>query len=79
MPHAFTPREDDPEPAASGSRLGGPPTKRTAAGVLDPPGPPRRPIKGSGPTPRIPRPVIRALALLILLGLVAAVIAYFWK
>jgi len=79
MPHAFTPREEEPQPETGGSRLGGPPHKSTAAGILDPPVPPRRPVKGLGPIPSLPRPVIRVLAILILLGFAAGVIAYFWK
>jgi hypothetical protein len=79
MPHMFTPREEGPQPEAGGNRRGAPPLRHTAAAVLDPPGPPRRPIKGSGATPAIPHPTIKILALLILLALVAALLVYLWK
>jgi hypothetical protein len=42
MPYEFTDYEPAPEPQASSSRAGGPPRKLTAAGVLDPPVPPKR-------------------------------------
>jgi hypothetical protein len=70
MPYLFTPREEEPEPQAGGSRLGGPPRKHTAAGVLDPPVPPRKP---PGPIPAIPRSMLaKIFAVVILLGLAAA-------
>jgi hypothetical protein len=76
MPYEFAPHEEDLEPEAGGSRLGGPPRKHTAAGILDPPVPPR---KSPRPTPAIPRPAIRIVAILILVGIAAAMIVYFWK
>jgi hypothetical protein len=36
MPHQFTEYEDEPQPQSSSRRSGGPPRKRTGAGVLDP-------------------------------------------
>jgi hypothetical protein len=70
MPYSFNPREEEPEPEAGGSRLGGPPRKYTAAGVLDPPVPPRKP---PSPIPAIPRStLIKIIAVVILLGLAAA-------
>lgn len=76
MPHEFHPREQEPEPEAGGRRTGGPPTKHTAAGVLDPPVPPRKP---PSPIPAIPRPAVRILAILILLAIAAGIIVYFWR
>ncbi len=76
MPYAFEHHDEELEPEAGGSRLGGPPRKHTAAGVLDPPVPPRKP---PSPIPTIPRPLLRILAILILLGLAAGIIVYFWK
>jgi len=35
MSYDFTKREDEPEPQAAGSRIGGPPRKLTAAEFLD--------------------------------------------
>jgi hypothetical protein len=75
MPHTFQPREEEPEPEAGGSRLGGPPRKHTAAGVLDPPVPPRKPLS---PIPGIPRPIFRILTMAILIGIAAAIILYFY-
>lgn len=67
MPHEFHPREEEPEAEAGGRRIGGPPNKHTAAGVLDPPVPPRKP---PGPIPAIPRStLIKIFAIVILLGL----------
>lgn len=67
MVYEFTPDEQEPEAQAAGGWYGGPPRRYTAAGVLDPPVPPKKPIP---PTPAIPRPVIKWLAAFILLGLV---------
>jgi hypothetical protein len=73
--HAFTSREEEPEPAAGGSRWGGPPHKHTAAGVLDPPVPPRKP---PSPIPAIPRStLVKIFAVLILLGLAAVAFLIF--
>lgn len=71
MPYAFNPREEEPEAEAGGRRIGGPPNKYTAAGVLDPPVPPRKP---PGPIPAIPRSaLIKIIAIVILLGIGAIV------
>jgi hypothetical protein len=77
MPHEFTEREDELEPQASGGHSVSPPRKRTAAGVLDPPFPPKKPLR---PIPWIPLPVvIRFFAALILIGLALAMLMIFWK
>ena len=76
MAHEFTPDEREPEAEAAGSRYGGPPRRYTAAGVLDPPVPPKKPIP---PTPAIPRPVIKWLAAAILLGLALSALMMFLK
>ena len=44
MPHSFTDYDPEPELQSSG-RFGGVPPKRTGIGVLDPPVPPRNPLK----------------------------------
>jgi hypothetical protein len=75
MPHTFQPREEEPEPEAAGSRLGGPPRKHTAAGVLDPPVPPRKP---PSPIPAIPHPIVKILALAFLVGIALTTILYFY-
>jgi hypothetical protein len=77
MPYEFRRHEEELEPEAGGSRLGGPPHKHTAAGVLDPPVPPRKP---PSPIPAIPPSVIvKIFAVLILLGVGAAVVFMFLK
>ena len=76
MVYEFTPDEREPEVQPAGSRYGGPPRKYTAAGVLDPPVPPKKPIP---PTPALPRPVIKVLAAVILLGLAFAAMMVFLK
>lgn len=43
MPYEFRHWEEEPEPQSSSARIGGPPRKSTGIGVLDPPGPPKRP------------------------------------
>lgn len=64
MPYEFTEYEAEPEPQASSGRAGRPPRKNTAAGVLDPPVPPRRP---PGPLASIPAKWwIRAFAGIVL-------------
>lgn len=73
MPHEFHPREKEPEAEAGGRRIGGPPSKHTATGVLDPPVPPRKP---PGPIPAILRStLIKIFAIAILIGL--AILAFF--
>src|SRR5580700_4739937 len=42
MHYEFTEWEQEPEPEASSSRIGGPPRKVTGIGILDPPLPPKR-------------------------------------
>ena len=77
MAYEFTPREGEPEPEASGSRLGGPPLKHTAAGVLDPPFRPKKPVP---PTPAIPfSAVVRFFVILILVGLAIGALLMWWK
>jgi hypothetical protein len=77
MPHEFIRREEDLEPQAAGSRSGRPPSKRVAAGVLDPPVPPRKPLHS---IPEIyPSVLFRVLAALILVGMAIAVVAMFSK
>jgi hypothetical protein len=77
MPHEFTRREEELEPQAGGSRSGRPPSKHTAAGVLDPPVPPRKPLS---PIPDIHRSkLFRVLVALILIGLAIAAAAAIWK
>jgi hypothetical protein len=51
MPYEFTEYEHEPEPQASSGRAGSPPRRLTAAGVLDPPVPPKR---SPGPLVSIP-------------------------
>jgi hypothetical protein len=43
MPHDFSEWEEELEPQPSSARSGGPPRSSKGIGVLDPPGPPRRP------------------------------------
>ena len=43
MPYEFRQWEEELEPQPSSARLGGPPRKLTGIGLLDPPGPPKRP------------------------------------
>jgi hypothetical protein len=67
MAHEFIRREEEPEPQASGSRSGTPPRKRTGVSVLDPPFPPKKPLRL---IPAIPQSaLIRAFAVVILVGL----------
>jgi hypothetical protein len=76
MSYSFRQHEEEPEPQAAGSRMG-PPRKYTAAGVLDPPVPPRKPLS---PIPSIPTSLLaKIIAALILLGIVASVAAYFFR
>lgn len=75
MAYEFIPREEEPQPQPAGSRLGGPPRKHIAVGVLDPPLRPKKPIE---PNPPIERSALtRWIVILILAGLVvlAAAIA----
>jgi hypothetical protein len=77
MAHEFIPREVEPEPQTAGSRYGGPPRKQTGVDVLDPPFPPKKPLR---PIPWIPRSAIaRFLAVVILTGLAVATLAIVWK
>ncbi|HUL15080.1 MAG TPA: hypothetical protein VLV88_03730 [Terriglobales bacterium] len=71
MPYEFHERESELEPEPSSSRGGVPPSKWTAAGVLDPPGPPKRPV---GPIPAVPTSwFMRILAILLLVGVGGAI------
>jgi hypothetical protein len=77
MPYEFTEYEDELEPDAAGSRRGSPPRKHSAAGVLDPPIPPRKPLS---PIPSIPiSALVKILAVLILLGIGVAAFLYMFK
>jgi len=74
MPYEFTEYEGDLEPQASSRLGGGPPRKVTAAGVLDPPIPPKRP---PGPLASIPAKWwLRAFAAAVLVAIVAAILAF---
>jgi hypothetical protein len=67
MPHDFQEWEEELEPQPS-ARIGGPPRKLTGIGLLDPPGPPKRP---PGPLAALPASFLkRLLAGLILAGTV---------
>jgi hypothetical protein len=67
MPYEFREWEEELEPQASSARVGGPPHKSSGIGVLDPPGPPKRP---PGPLAALPASfLLRLLAALILAGL----------
>jgi hypothetical protein len=72
MPHEFAEYDHEPEPSASSARSGDPPRRSTGIGVLEPPGPPKRPL---GPIPSAPTSLIwRVAAALVLAGL--AVMTY---
>ena len=63
--------QEELEPQASSARRGGPPRKLTGIGVLDPPGPPKRPL---GPLAALPSSfLVRLLAGVILAALAALV------
>jgi hypothetical protein len=67
MPYEFQEWEEEPEALASSARIGGPPRKSAGLGVLDPPGPPKRP---SGPLAGRPAFFLtRLFAGLVLAGL----------
>jgi hypothetical protein len=68
MPYDFQEWEEELEPQPSSARIGGPPRKLRGIGVLDPPGPPKRP---PGPLAALPASFLkRLLAGLILAGTV---------
>lgn len=68
MPYDFQEWEEELEPQPSSARIGGPPRKLTGIGLLDPPGPPKRP---PGPLAALPVSFLkRLLAGLILAGTV---------
>jgi hypothetical protein len=68
MPYDFQEWEQELEPQTSSARIGGPPRKLTGIGVLDPPGPPKRP---PWPFAALPASFLkRLLAGLILAGTV---------
>ncbi len=72
MPYEFTEWEEEPEPQTSSARSGSPPRKHIGIGILDPPGPPKRP---PGAIPAIPwSSVLRGFALLILVGLTLGIV-----
>ncbi|MGB6684432.1 MAG: hypothetical protein WBH24_12370, partial [Candidatus Acidiferrum sp.] len=72
MPYEFREWEEELEPQAASARLGGPPRKWTGIGVLDPPGPPKRP---PGPLAALPSSfLIRFLAGMILVSLVLLIL-----
>jgi hypothetical protein len=67
MPFEFLEWEEELAPQASSSGRGAPPRNSTRIGVLDPPGPPKRP---AGPIAAFPASFLtRLLAWLILGGL----------
>jgi hypothetical protein len=71
MPHEFTEWEHGPEAQASSGRSGIPPRKFTAAGVLDPPVPPKRPV---GPVRGTPASLLlRVLAGVVLTAILVSV------
>jgi hypothetical protein len=77
MPHEFISREEEPDPQAAGGRSVGPPRKHIAAGVLDPPFPPKKPLE---PIPAAPRStLVRIFVILILVGLLLAALLMIWK
>jgi hypothetical protein len=68
MPYEFWEWEEELATQASSKRIGGPPRKSTRIGVLDPPGPPKRP---RSPLAALPASfLMRVLAGVILAGLV---------
>jgi hypothetical protein len=72
MPYEFREWEEELEPQPSSARSGGPPRASKGIGVLDPPGPPRKP-RGS----RLALPgsfLTRLLGGLILAGLVISLV-----
>lgn len=71
MPYEFAENEPELEPQASYARSGGPPRKHTGIGVLDPPGPTKRP---PGPIPAAPTSLLwRIAAALLLAGLAVTI------
>jgi hypothetical protein len=67
MPYEFHEWEEELAPQASSARIGGPPRKAAGIGVLDPPGPPKRP---PGPLAAFPSSfLVRVFAGVILAGL----------
>jgi len=68
MPYEFREWEKEPEPSACSARRGGPPLKWAGIGVLDPPGPPKKP---PGPLAALPAAFLtRLFAGIILAGMV---------
>ena len=77
MPYEFIEREDELEPQAAGGHRGSPPSKYTAAGVLDPPFPPKKPLR---PIPALLRsPLFRVIVVVILAGLALMALLTFFK
>jgi len=77
MPYEFSEWDDEPEPQAGSSRLGGPPGKSIGIGVLDPPGPPSKPGLPRVWLTGFSKRMLTAFVLAVLaLGIVALV--YFW-
>jgi hypothetical protein len=68
MAHEFTEYEYEPEAEAASSHGGGPPSRLTGVGVLDPLLPPRRP---SGARHSL---LLRILGAVVLLGVVAGLL-----
>jgi hypothetical protein len=76
MPHEFAEWEHVPEAQTSSGRSGIPPRKFTAAGVLDPPVPPKRPV---GSIPGIPASLLlRVFAGIALAAIIGSVVLIFF-
>jgi hypothetical protein len=71
MPYEFREWEHEPETQTSSARIGGPPRKATGIGVLDPPGPPKRPF---GPLAALPSSFLLRLFAGLLLAAVGIVL-----
>jgi len=76
MPHDFAEYEPDLEPQASSARGGGPPPKFTGVGVVDPPRPPKRPLR---PIPFSPTSLLWRIAAALLLAVIAAMMFFLFS
>jgi hypothetical protein len=73
MPYEFREWEEEPEPLPSSARRGGPPRESAGIGVLNPPGPPKRP---PGPLAALPASFLTRLFAGIILAGVALFILF---